>query len=45
MSVADSYHKIALGDDLSNLDKEAFNRASTVPIIDFYTFKVLLNRT
>ncbi|KAK4825411.1 hypothetical protein QYF61_027177, partial [Mycteria americana] len=42
-SVTVAYCKIPLGDDPSDLDPEAFNRASTITIVDFYTFKVLLN--
>ncbi|GAB0210337.1 hypothetical protein GRJ2_003499500 [Grus japonensis] len=42
-SVADAYCKIPLGDDLSDLDPEAFHRASTIHEVHFYTFKVLFN--
>lgn len=35
--------RIPLGDDLSDFDSQAFNRASTITTVDFYTVKVLLN--
>jgi len=41
--VSDAYCDFFLGDDPSNLDPEAFDRASTITAVDFYTFKVLLN--
>jgi len=41
--VANAYCKISLGDYPSDLDPEAFNRASTIAVAEFYTFKVLLS--
>lgn len=39
----DAYLNIPLGDDPSDPDPEAFDRASTTIVLTFYAFKVLLN--
>lgn len=42
-SMADAYCKTPLGNKSSELDPEAFKRASTITRDCYYTFKVLLN--
>lgn len=43
MAVLNAYSEIPLGDNPSNLDPEAFDRASRTAVVNFYTFKVLFN--
>ena len=41
--VGDVYCMTPLGDHPCDVDPEAFDRASTITILDFYVFRVLLN--
>lgn len=42
-SVADAWSKIPLGNVPSDLDPEAFDRASIVTVVDFCTFMIHFN--